>query len=521
MQKRDKIVENITELFLNRCFPENKTPGGAEDVVKLLICITFMIFGYQRIVPGTRTMIAEGLIRESIISPNPSSTLKSMIAVNLLGSFSGVKYSFSKASSTRPNARDVEISYHTFMGAPRMLMHRFHELFKPENREKSPAVLMTSATSFLEASPAYHIQTQPNYLLKPENKQHSHDSKYSFLCLTDKERGDQPLRYSGAGEFRNKNLEKMGKELVQDGENSHIYKQIGYFDVQHNVQRKVALVVNSYDHARNLKKYLNDNYREIGKRTKAIVKSLKEGESNKDYLTPAQCPVVGDDENCDILIFPMSAIGRGVNIVYTDGKRKLDAAIGSIYFLTRPHPTMDDLQLLYSLAGEASQNFDNQIFTENQDLDSLVEAWKTAKKELNKKVGRLFREPLMASRLSPPLFKAFTANQMINILQTIGRGMRNGCPVQVFFVDAAWASNSAEGKPESARSSMLVQMRIILEECVNHPDPIKREIYQELYGAFLKPLKRVVGVIYPHDLRSFDDDEDDDYYYDYSDLLEL
>ena len=521
LKKRDEIVENITQLFLKRCFSEKTTPPGAEDVIKLLICITFMILGYQKIVPGTRTMIAEGLIRESIITPNPSSTLKRIITENILGSFSGVKYSFSQASSTRLNARNVEISYSTFMGAPRMLMHRFHELFKPENPLKSPAVLMTSATSFLEASPAYHIQTQPNYLLKPEKKQHSNNSKYSFLWLVDKERGDEPLRYSGAGELRDRNLKKMVEELVKGGQNSHIYKQIRHFDAKDNIHRKVALVVNSYEQARTLKEYLNNHYPEIGKRTKALVKFLKEGETNNDYLTTAQCPVLGDDENCDILIFPMLAIGRGVNIVYTQGKRKLDAAIGSIYFLTRPHPTMDDLQLLYSLAGEASQNFDNQIFTENHDLDSLVQAWKTAKKELHKKVHRLLREPLIASRLSPRLFKAFTANQMINILQTIGRGMRNGCAVQVFFVDAAWASNSAQEKTESGRNSMLVQMRIILEECVNHPDTIKREIYQELYGAFLQPLQKVEGVIYPADLTKIDDFEDDDEYLDSSELLEL
>ena len=43
-----------------------------------------------------------------------------------------------------------------------------------------------------------------------------------------------------------------------------------------------------------------------------------------------------------ILIFPILAVGRGVNIVFTKGPRKLDAAIGSIYFLTRPHPSTDD-----------------------------------------------------------------------------------------------------------------------------------------------------------------------------------
>lgn len=521
IKKREEIINNIATLFLNLCFANQTKPEGADDVIKLLVCITFMILGYQRIVPGTRTMIAEGLIKESIISATPSSALRKIIPENLLGSFSGVKYSFSKANSTLSKAKNVELSYLTLMGAPRMLMHRFDRLFKPENQAKSPAVLMTSATSFLEFSPAYHIQTEPNYLLKPQQKQHSTNSKYKFLVFYDKERGDQPLRYSGAGESRNRNLEKMIDALVKEGQNSHIYKQINNFDIQHNIKRKVALVVNSYEQARSLKKYLNNYYPEVGKRTKALVKYLQEGENNNDYLTSVQCPIFGDDENCDILIFPMLAIGRGVNMVFTKGKRKLDAAIGSIYFLTRPHPTMDDLQLLYSLAGEATQNFDRLIFTEQNDLNSLVNIWQLAKKELKKKAYRLLTEPFMASRLSPSLFKAFTANQMIDILQTIGRGMRNSCPVQVFFVDGAWASNSAQGKIDSGRNSMLVQMRIILEECVNHPDPIKREIYQELYQAFLTPLQKIEGVNYPKDLQQNQDNLDDDFDNFYDDSFEL
>jgi hypothetical protein len=47
---------------------------------------------------------------------------------------------------------------------------------------------------------------------------------------------------------------------------------------------------------------------------------------------------------------------------------------------------------------------------------------------------------------------------------------------------------------------MLVQMRAILEECVSHQDPAKRQIYQELYGAFLAPLRRVEGVVFPESM---------------------
>jgi hypothetical protein len=68
---------------------------------------------------------------------------------------------------------------------------------------------------------------------------------------------------------------------------------------------------------------------------------------------------------------------------------------------------------------------------------------------------------------------------------------------------------------------MLVQMRIILEECVNHPDPVIRGIYQELYGAFLTPLRRIEGVIYPESLRSKEESIDEEDFDDFSPLLEM
>ncbi len=524
IQKRDKIIEAISEVFLTISFPEGEIPDQAKEVIKLLVCVTFLIIGYQRIVPGTRAMIAQGLLKESVITNTPSAALRRLIPENILGSFSGVKYLFSQAKSTTKKAKNVEITYIVFMGSPRILMHRFHELFLPENKTQNPAILMTSATSFLEASPAYHINSGPHYLLKPEHNQHEEiNSIYKFMPIPDEENSGQYLRYSGAGEKRNTNLEKMVDYLLKGGQNSLLYKAIKTFDVQGNIHRKAALIVNSYDQCRSLKKYINNRYPEIGKKTKALVKDLKDGESNTDYLTTAQCPLIGDNETCDILILPLLAIGRGVNIVFTKGQRKLHAAIGSIYFLTRPHPTMDDLTLLYSLATKASQDFDEYIFQENDDLDSMINTWKKVRKDTWKNAYRLLTVPLMASRLSQPLFKAFTANLMVDILQTIGRGMRNSCPVQVFFVDAAWSYQSALGNQESSTktNSMLVQIRVILEECLNNSDPIKREIYSELYGSFLTPLRKIKGVNYPDNLTSInnnDKDDFDDYTYDYLEM---
>jgi hypothetical protein len=180
------------------------------------------------------------------------------------------------------------------------------------------------------------------------------------------------------------------------------------------------------------------------------------------------------------------------------------------------------MQLLYSLAGKATQEFDSLVFSETDDLTAIANSWQQCRKKLWKTATRLLREPLMASRLGADLFKPFTANQMVAILQTIGRGMRNNCPVQVYFVDAAWAIQSTKDKPDSGRDSMLVQMRIILEGYVNHSDPLIRQIYQELYGAFLDPLQRIEGVVYPDNLRSSQEvTDDEDEFEDFDSLLEM
>ncbi len=520
VKKRDEIIDRIASSFLKICFPDGDFPHLTRESITLLVGITFVILGYQRTVPETRTMVAEGLIKEPILNPSVSDSLHRFTPENLIGFLSGVKYRFSDARTNRHNSSNVTLSHVTFMGAPRMLMHRFNRLLEADSRKDAPAVLMTSATSYLEASPAYHIDVAPDYLLKPkpdEEKESQKDrdkSKYVFLRFQDKDIKHEfrPLRYSGAGEARNENLLKMVDKLVENGDNSEVWKAIRNFDVRKGIHRKAAFVVNGYKHVRAIKQHIDRHYPEVSKRTKAVVRYLEEGEKSSDYVTTSQCEALGDDESCNLIIFPMMAIGRGVNIVFTKGERERDAAVGSIYFLTRPHPKIDDTQLLSSLAGRATQEFDRREFSANEGLTDIFNAWKTARRQTYKNVGRLLREPLMASRLGIELFEPFTANQMVAILQTIGRGMRNSCPVSVYFVDAAWAIQTAMGKTDSPRDSMLVQMRVILEKCVKYDDPVIKEIYKELYLAFLEPL-RDMKINYPPNLFQSEDSEyeDDDF----------
>jgi len=81
------------------------------------------------------------------------------------------------------------------------------------------------------------------------------------------------------------------------------------------------------------------------------------------------------------------------------------------------------------------------------------------------------------------------------ILQTIGRTMRGDCPAFVYFVDEAWAPNSAAGNVDDERTSMLIMMRSILNDCLEHEDPVKRECYRNLYTSFATPLNNIKGLI--------------------------
>jgi hypothetical protein len=70
-------------------------------------------------------------------------------------------------------------------------------------------------------------------------------------------------------------------------------------------------------------------------------------------------------------------------------------------------------------------------------------------------------------------------------------------PAEVYFADAAWAPNSAGGKPDDERSSVLVGMRNILVEALATANADQRDIYRELYGIFETSFRALDGVLFP------------------------
>ncbi|GAB3464452.1 hypothetical protein GCM10027321_28330 [Massilia terrae] len=487
-------------------------------LVRLLIAVTFTVLCYRRLSYRLNELSREGVIDAIRLDERCSEHLLTACPDNLLGSLSGVRFFVGDRADAKPGDEEgVQLQYVVFSGAPRAFMYRLHEwnTFHDTHAHAhahAPAVLLTSATSFMPASPAFHIDVTPSYLLRRQAPYVSASaSYYAFRPIPDPDVPDQaPLRYSGvrAEAVRMANLRKMVSALLEGGPiQSRVATDCAQFDVRHGIRRKAAFVVNSYDHCVALKRFIDQKFAHWGERTVAVVKEIPDDEVARGFVTASMVEALGDEDDWDLLIFPLGALGRGTNIVFSSGPRQRDATIGTLYFLTRPHPSPDDLGFLVSMGARATMRFDAAELGGIDRLDDCADELRRARGGLYRDVGHLLRHPLYARSLRRDLFTPFTANVAVPLLQTIGRAMRNGCPAQCFFVDRAWAENSGTGGTDNDSTSMLVQLRTILEEGCQSADPQEALLFRELYGPFLEPFQQMAGLSTGANSRGPDEDE--------------
>lgn len=472
-----------------RGFDTEITDAQYAEVVALLTGVTQVVLQFFGLAPFLRILTAAGLVGEDVFESRPSFDMLRIIPESLLGRMAGLRYSIAADG-------DVHLQHVSLAGVPRLLPYRLASLGPLEGRP-GPAVLLTSATSMLEDSPSFHVDCGPHYLLRrPDAGQGWQTSRYRRLSLPWPGDPDKPLRFSGAKyAAREQVLRAMADGLLHGGDFSQLATALAENDVRDGVGRSAAFVLNSYEQCELLMQYIAHMHPDRAERTRYLVRGAAAGAARMRGrgVTASEVESLGRDPTWDLLLFPMGAIGRGVNIVYQFGARAGDAMIGSLFFLTRPHPRADSLQLLQGLAGRASARFD-QLRPQGQTLDEMLAAYHEQREATRRLVNALLRTPLMASRLGP-LARPFVADQMVTILQTIGRAMRNDCPAFVYFIDAAWAPRSAIGKPDTSGSSMLVMMQEILDQLLHHRDPSIRMFYQNLYEPFHGPLSRIEGLI--------------------------
>jgi hypothetical protein len=451
--------------------------------VALLVTVSLLVLQHFGLAPHLRLMNSMDLVSDNVFESRPSRDQLALLPESLVGRLSGVRYTISEEGN-------VDVTHVGFAGTPRCLPSRMIELGR--ERGGGMAILLTSATSLLEQSPSFHVDVGPHYVLKRPNAGSGWENSRYFFWPKRDPHTDKPLKFSGARmSQRERILKTMADQLLKGQMLSDVQSAINGNDVVDGVGRKVGFIVNSYEQCQLLYQHIQSEHPYWRGRVRYLAKPTLHDRVHEHAISAAEVEILGESRDWDILIFPMNAIGRGVNIVYKFGPRIDKAMLGSLFFLTRPHPRGDSLQLIQGLIGRASEKFDRQRFS---NLDNAMKALKMTRNATTGMVEYLLRMQLSSQRLGE-YAEPFVADQMIIILQTIGRAMRGDCPAFVYFVDAAWAPASARGEADSERTSMLVMMQSILKQCLTHPDPVMRECYENLYRAFSTPLNAIANLI--------------------------
>lgn len=470
----------------------------AAALFTFLVNVSSVIMQFLSLLPAQHAMMAEGVHRSTIFTDGISSDFARLVPDAVTGRLAGVRFMFQQ----RGRRKSLSLHYVTFEGAPRIFLYRLHEMLRHDVPGRGPNVLLTSATSFLGDSPSFHVPVGPDYVLRRAVSDEGwRGTRYMLRPIPDPQNPARALRFSGAVyEDRERVLRAMTDHFVKGDAPVIPALALDRFDPG----RKVALVVNGYDQVRLVKDHAMAVNERVGRRIVAVVDTVPD-KNQGDYVTAAQVERLGEWDDWDAVVFPMKALSRGVNIVFGgplyEGTPLLDkAAIGTVAFLTRPHPAQESFDFVAGIVGRASMEFDARNFPPSVGAADLSAGLRNARRAALVRVRRLLRHSVRVGTLGD-LTDAFVADVMIDVVQTIGRSMRNGCKTRVMFVDAAWAPGSMDPRApraDTARTSYLVAMNAILERLLNSPDAVHRQIYEALYRPYVEPLSACMGLISPH-----------------------
>jgi hypothetical protein len=374
---------------------EGLDPQEARILFRFLVEVTTVVLQFLALVPAQYAMIAEGVHTERVFGQGASADLRRNLPESLIGRLSGIRFGY---ETNDRGQRSLRLQYLSFAGVPRMLLYHLSELLTEEGI-KGPAVLMASATSYLSPSPSYHVPIRPSYVLRRDGESAAwRESVYAFRPVRDPDRQGEFVRVSGGGSERERNhsLRLLTDDFFSGAD--PLVRQLR--EDQFDPGRRTGIVVNSYKQVAFIKAHLrrtsSSAHRVIG-----VTSDIRKipSQERAEWVSASQVEMLGTRDDWDAIVFPMKAIGRGVNIVFPDGPRVRDAVLGTVAFFVRPHPTADSLAFTGGLAGQLALRFDQREIPANTDLAHLMREWRIARDEALDVLRWLLRRPQQISRL--------------------------------------------------------------------------------------------------------------------------
>jgi hypothetical protein len=380
------------------------------------------------------------------------------------------------------------------MGVGRWLLLHFHELFAFDG-VAGPNVLLLSGTSWAGTSPKYHVQVPVGAILR--SPAHEVDairaSTFSFNVLLDER--DEPITVSGRrGDDRRRAIQQMLGRLASPsglrGGPSRFEQELAQLPAG---RQRILLLVGSYQEARDAHQDLA-RLRPDWERDQVL--HLVPDDDGEDFghgwagLRRGEVERFADT-GASYLIAPLLAVERGHNILNDEDA----AALGSAYFLVRPHLHPDDIGFaIHSINRWAVDHGDWTEEPADMRPKTLDERTRWFRGQAYGEWRRMLGMPLVFSSMDEKDQPAVTWSHLVSIWQVVGRLVRGGHPARVHFCDARFAERTAnQEEGETAATSLIFAMREALAPyfrpgkapngCTEHDRAVVRLLYEPLFHA--------------------------------------
>ncbi|MFV2022637.1 signal recognition particle [Micromonospora sp. LOL_023] len=438
----------------------------------------------------------------NVLSRRPPKDYMPVVPESPMGNVLG--FQFQAGDRNQDGDQSGELRFFRCNGVGRELLLELADIPAVDKRP-GPHVLLMSATSWAGTSSRYHLHAQVDAVLRPHEHEVVAIKKSIFRKLFLYPPGvTTALRLSGTDpRQRPAQLEQMLHQLaVPDrslaGATSLLQQELD--DIDDPQRRRILLLVGSYAEAQRAGHYLNNLPEWTGNVTVLVSDDtdLDHSWSNLPADTSQLHLRRGEltkfpDIGGQLLIAPLLAVERGHNIVVPGGK----AAIGSVYFLARPHHRPDDITLatqaindwaVRQVRGPGRRFAQIALAAGNPDDAGL-----RFRAEAARKWHRFLTRRLSWTSLPPDEKSAFTWDQLVVIWQVIGRLVRGGVAARVYFVDGAFSPREAGFTgDDTPATSLLASM---LHELAPYFDPesaqtaIDRSLVQALYDPLYRALR--------------------------------
>jgi hypothetical protein len=385
-------------------------------------------------------------------------------------------------------------------GVGRELLLGLHDMPAVDGRP-GPNVLLMSGTSWAGTSSRYHIHAPVGAVLRPQETEVKAILNTTFRTEFLYGPDGEALRLSGAvTKNRLSILRRMLRQLAEPdrslaGATSKLADELA--DIPDPERRRVLLLTGSYVEAREAADYLN-SLPEWSGRVTALISD--DADFDDAWTALPGDPLAGRLRRGDVVSFaaatsevlvaPLLAVERGHNIVLPGGK----AAIGTVYFLARPHPRPDDITLAIQAVNDWAVRYVRgagfaQKVRAVGNLDAAGLAFRQMARE---KWQRYLTRRLSWSTLPEDEKLSFTWDQLVVMWQVIGRIVRGGVEARVIFVDAAFAPREAGLTGyDTPDTSLLLSMRQVLSPYFvadSGIDQTERSLVQYLYEPLYQAL---------------------------------